>query len=79
MEKLRDIVAVTAQSDYTLELVFETGERRLFDMKPFFEKKPFTKLYNSPLFIQALSGSREFPAQYRGFPAKRPCRIGPMP
>ena len=53
MEKLRDIVAATVHSDYTLELVFETGERRLFDMKPFFEKKPFTKLYNSPLFFKA--------------------------
>ncbi len=53
MEQLRDIVAVTAHSDYTLELVFETGERRLFDMNPFFEKKPFTKLCNSPLFFKA--------------------------
>ncbi len=43
------------------------------------ETGSYRVLRGGRIFIQALSGSREFPAQYRGFPAKRPCRIGPMP
>lgn len=53
MEELRDVVAVTTHKDFTLELVFENEERRIFDMKPFFDKKPFTRLCNSPLFFRA--------------------------
>lgn len=53
MEQLLDVITVTTHNDYTLELVFENGERRIFDMKPFFDKKPFSKLCNSPLFFKA--------------------------
>ena len=53
MEALLDVISVKTHEDYTLELVFENGEKRIFDMKPFFEKKPFTKLQNSPLFFKA--------------------------
>jgi Protein of unknown function (DUF2442) len=53
MEQLLDVIKVTTHTNYTLELVFENGERRIFDMKPFFDKKPFTKLCNSPLFFKA--------------------------
>ena len=53
MEQLLDIITVTTHKDFTLELVFENGERRIFDMKPFFDKKPFTKLCNSQLFFTA--------------------------
>ena len=53
MEELRDVITVTTHDDYTLELVFENGERRIFDMKPFFDKKPFNRLCNSPLFFKA--------------------------
>jgi hypothetical protein len=53
MEQLLDVVTVRTHNDHTLELVFENGERRIFDMKPFFTKKPFSKLCNSPLFFKA--------------------------
>ena len=53
MEALLDVISVKALDDHTLELVFENGEKRFFDMNPFFEKKPFTKLFNSPLFFKA--------------------------
>jgi hypothetical protein len=53
MEALLDVISVKTREDYTLELVFENGEKRIFDMKPFFNKKPFVKLLNSPLFFKA--------------------------
>ena len=53
MEALLDVISVKTRDDYTLELVFENGEKRIFDMKPFFDKKPFVKLLNSPLFFKA--------------------------
>ena len=37
METLLDVISVKTRDDYTLELVFENGEKRIFDMKPFFE------------------------------------------
>ena len=56
METLLDIISVKARADYTLELIFENGEKRIFDMKPFFDKKPFVKLRDSPLFFKAFIG-----------------------
>jgi hypothetical protein len=52
MSPLLDIVSVQARLDNTLFLQFENGETRIFDMKPLFERKPFTVLKNSPLFFQ---------------------------
>ena len=53
METLLDIISVKTCDDYMLELVFENGENRIFDMKPFLDKKPFVKLRNSQLFSKA--------------------------
>ncbi len=53
METLLDVVSVEAQKDHSLLLVFENGERRRFDMKPFLDQKPFCGLKNSPLFLKA--------------------------
>jgi hypothetical protein len=53
MEALLDVISVNTRDDYTLDLVFENGEKRIFDMKPFFDRKPFVKLLNSPLFFKA--------------------------
>jgi hypothetical protein len=53
MDALLDIISVQTRNDHTLELVFENGEKRIFDMSPFFEKKPFTRLEKSPLFFRA--------------------------
>lgn len=53
METSLDVFSVKTRNDYTLEFVFENGEKRIFDMKPFLEKKPFIKLVKSPLFFKA--------------------------
>ena len=53
MEILLDIIIVNPHEDFNLGLVFENGEKRVFDMKPYLDKKPFSKLFNSPLFFKA--------------------------
>lgn len=53
METLLDVVSVEPQKNNTLLLVFENHEKRLFDMVPYLEKKPFTKLKKLPLFMKA--------------------------
>jgi len=53
METLLDVISVKTRKDYTLELLFENGETRIFDMKPFLNRKPFVKLLDSPLFFKA--------------------------
>jgi hypothetical protein len=53
METLLDVVRVTPHKDNTLLLVFENNEQRLFDMTPYLNEKPFTKLKKSPLFMKA--------------------------
>ena len=53
MEVLLDVVKVEAKSDYKLFLEFENGEKRLFDMAPYLDKKPFAQLKGSPLFGKA--------------------------
>jgi hypothetical protein len=54
MEILLDVISVEPQKDNTLLLLFENQERRLFDMSPYLDKKPFTKLKDSPLFMKAM-------------------------
>lgn len=51
--ELLDIISVKAHDDYTLELVFENDAKRLFDMNPFLDRKPFDRLRNSPIFFKA--------------------------
>lgn len=53
MTDLLDVVEVKACDGYTLELVFENGERRLFDMNPLLEKKPFSRLKATGTFFGA--------------------------
>ena len=50
METLLDVVSVQVQPNYHLQLEFENGERRMFDMSPYMDKKPFNRLKNSPIF-----------------------------
>lgn len=56
MDTLLDVISVEAREDNTLLLVFENHEKRLFDMTPYLDKKPFSKLKNSPLFLKAKVG-----------------------
>lgn len=53
MEMLLDVVRVEPRKDNTLLLLFENQEKRIFDMTPYLEKKPFIKLKGSPLFMEA--------------------------
>lgn len=53
MEQLLDVVSVTTHPGYRLELNFENGEKRLFDMTPYLQKKPFSRLQNISVFICA--------------------------
>lgn len=53
MNTLLDVVRVDPQTDYKLFLEFENGERRVFDMAPLMDKKPFVQLKGSPQFIRA--------------------------
>lgn len=53
MQALLDVVKVEANPDYSLLLEFENGEKRIFDMRPYLEKRPFTSLKGPALFAQA--------------------------
>ena len=44
------VVSVKAKSDFTLDLVFENGQERIFDMKPFLETGVFRELSDILLF-----------------------------
>ncbi len=53
MEQLLDVVSVEPHADKTLLLVFENQERRIFNMQPYLEKKPFNRLKHTELFMKA--------------------------
>lgn len=53
MDALFDVVRVEPQPDNKLFLEFENGERRVFDMAPLMDKKPFIQLKGSPVFMSA--------------------------
>jgi len=53
MEKLLDVINVKPRKNNTLLLVFENKKKRLFDMTPYLDKKPFIKLKVSELFMKA--------------------------
>ncbi|MCF7920114.1 MAG: DUF2442 domain-containing protein [Candidatus Cloacimonetes bacterium] len=53
MDILLDVISVEPQKDNRLLIIFENQERRLFDMTPYLDKKPFIKLKDSPLFMKA--------------------------
>lgn len=50
MEILLDVVKVEARANHELFLVFENGEKRIFDMAPYMNKLPFSRLNSSALF-----------------------------
>jgi hypothetical protein len=49
--------------DYRLEVVFENGERRIFDAKPYLQRGVFVRLQNCVTFQAArvVAGSIEWP------------------
>lgn len=56
------VKSVKPQENYCLLLTFENGEKRIFDLKPYFDKPVFQQLKNMALFKTArvVSGSVEW-------------------
>lgn len=50
---LLDVVFFELLDDYMIKLTFENNERRLFDCKLLFDKKPYSTLKNKKFFSQA--------------------------
>lgn len=59
------VKSVRALEDYELEVEFENGERRIFDVKPYLLRGIFTRLQNRSLFkaVRVVSGSIEWPGE----------------
>lgn len=53
MEILLDVLKVEPGPEYKLFLEFENGEKRIFDMALYMNKKPFVRLKDFPFFAQA--------------------------
>lgn len=51
--------------DYQIEVVFENGERRIFDVKPYLRRGVFVRLQNRAAFQSArvVAGSVEWPGE----------------
>ena len=50
---LIDVVNVRTTQDFQLELGFQNGERRRFDMRPLLSMRPWDRIAASPLFHRA--------------------------
>jgi hypothetical protein len=50
---MESVIAVTTKPNYKLELKFNTGEIRVFDVTPYLEKGVFKNLKDNTLFKQA--------------------------
>ena len=57
------VTSVRALEDYELEVSFDNGERRRFDVKPFLSRGVFVRLRDPSLFeaVRAVAGSVEWP------------------
>lgn len=50
---LIDVINVKPRKDFHLELEFENGERKLFDMSPLLALRPWNRIANLQLFERA--------------------------
>ena len=50
---LLDVVNVKTTQDFQLELAFQNGERRRFDMRPLLSMRPWDRIANAQLFHRA--------------------------
>lgn len=57
------VSSVQPLEDYRLDLIFENGERRIFDIKPYLQRGVFVRLQNRATFQSArvIAGSVEWP------------------
>jgi hypothetical protein len=49
---LLDVIDFKLEQDYQIDLVFENGEKRRFDMKPLLQLKPWNKLIEAHRYQQ---------------------------
>ena len=51
--------------DYQLELIFENGEQRIFDVNPYLQRGVFVRLQNRATFqaVRVVAGSVEWPGE----------------
>ena len=50
---MESVIRVNAKENYCLEIWFDTGEHRLFDVKPYLGRGVFTRLQDVHLFERA--------------------------
>jgi hypothetical protein len=50
---MESVIKVRTKSDFKMELEFNTGETRVFDVRPYLEKGVFQRLKDISLFKQA--------------------------
>ena len=57
------VVSVTPTDDFRLDIIFENGEQRIFDVKPYLNRGVFVRLQNPATFAAArvVAGSVEWP------------------
>ena len=53
---MEHVTQVAPRDDFHLELTFDTGERKVFDVKPYPDKGVFRRLQDIQLFKQAYVG-----------------------
>jgi hypothetical protein len=53
MAALLDVVKVRTDQQYRLFLEFENGDKRVFDLSPYLNEKPFLSLRDLSLFAMA--------------------------
>ena len=53
---MRNIITIKANDDWTLDVSFDDGVQRRFDLKPLLEKEAFTPLQNIGLFKRVHNG-----------------------
>jgi hypothetical protein len=59
------VKSVKALDNYRLALVFENGEERIFDVKPYLQRGVFVRLENLARFraVRVVAGSLEWPGE----------------
>lgn len=60
---MRKVISVKPNQDYTLEIEFDNGEKRIFDVSPFLDKGIFKELKNLTYFkrVRVSLGAVEWP------------------
>ena len=50
---MESVIRVVPRDDFSLELWFDTGDHRLFDVRPYLDRGVFSRLKDIKLFKQA--------------------------